>query len=200
MKCLMFVLSLLMSVGATLANGSPLDPQQMEAVVNDLKSLISHNYEDLELGRKLVTALQALQTAGGFHTELETEKFVRVINDELQSTSRDKHLLIRFDDDAMHSVGGDRAPSAHRPRMMMPSEDTHVFGRVAMLASDVAYMEILSFGCDNTSIEEVEAEFAKIDQAKALILDVRETPGGSPECVALISIFFFAYVPRLFSL
>jgi C-terminal processing protease CtpA/Prc len=70
-------------------------------------------------------------------------------------------------------------------------------GRVQMLPQHVGYLEVKNFATDN--VAEFERAIELLKDAKALILDLRQCPGGGPIGVRYLSTYLFSKPTHLVS-
>ena len=159
-----------------------LTADQRQVVIDSITSNLNRSYVFPEVAARMDADLHARAKRGEFDKVDDASEFARLVTQDLQAISHDKHLRVRTRaaDPVLGPAGSFGAPSS-------------IFGRSERMEGDVAYVEILSFGAPLE--DEVRAETSRVmsaaADAKALIIDIRSNGGGSPFIVALVSSYLF---------
>lgn len=165
---------------------SPL-PQRVEIqeVIEAITVTLRKNYIDAEVAQKMASTLAAHEKAGDYRMVRDTSAFADLVTAHLQAVSHDFHLRL----EVMPRPPVDSGPApgviALFRREMQLSNCT--FETVEMLPGNVGYLKLNSFPplADCRGI--AETSMAKLNDAAAIIFDVRYNGGGSPEMVALLA-------------
>jgi C-terminal processing protease CtpA/Prc len=83
------------------------------------------------------------------------------------------------------------APSAPEDRQVRGRRSNYGIQRIEVLAGNVGYMNLTAFFRPEEARDALVAAMALLRSADALILDMRENGGGSPDTVAFLSSYFF---------
>src|SRR2546430_2726146 len=70
-------------------------------------------------------------------------------------------------------------------------KDTFGLGRIEQLAGNVGYLELLRFSDPDWADQALAAAMDRINETKALIIDLRSNHGGSPAMGVLLPSYFF---------
>ncbi|WP_416864407.1 MAG: S41 family peptidase [Imperialibacter sp.] len=174
-KC--FYFSLLVAAFACDATPAP----HVESTVKALATALKDNYIYEDKAEQMSDHLLQRLREGKFDGEMTDEQLANLLHEEVRSVVDDKHLRIW-----LSSRG--RSVSNRREVPGYP----HGFGKAKMLADHIGYLEITGF---HNPISAFRADLTKqmtlLSGAKAVILDLRNNGGGSPEAVQLISSYFF---------
>ncbi len=163
----------------------PLDAHARADVVEAVARELTRGYVFPDVATRMGEELHARATRGEYDAITDPQAFARLLTEHLQGISHDKHLRVR--------VG---APPG--PQGADATTDVTPFGRVDRLEGGVAYVEIASFAYPPFRVrDEVARVMGGVADAPALILDVRENGGGSPELVALVASYLFGDEPVL---
>jgi C-terminal processing protease CtpA/Prc len=112
---------------------------------------------------------------GRFADTKDYGTFARALNEEALSVCHDKHLRIR-------TVNAARTSNSHG------HEGASI--EAEMLNGGIGFIEIHSF-MDPKAKELTDRAMKVVDGANALIIDIRENGGGSPEYVRYVCSYFF---------
>jgi C-terminal processing protease CtpA/Prc len=155
---------------------------QHEALVTELANNLKENYVFEEAANTMHDALLANLKEGKYNS-LEKEALAEALHEDLRAITNDKHLRIRY--------GSRRsAPSkfAGREIKNLPNG----MGEVEILEGNIGYLELTGFSNPNGSYR--NALMGKMEQlatTKAIIFDLRNNGGGSPEAVRLVTSYLF---------
>jgi C-terminal processing protease CtpA/Prc len=117
--------------------------------------------------------------------------FAELLTRQLQVVTRDKHLRVRV---APSGGSGARrgGPPSEEERLGAARAANYGFGRSEILPGNIGYLEIRGFGSwVNEARDTVARIMSKLADADALVIDLRQNGGGSPEAVAFVSSYLF---------
>ena len=139
-------------------------------------------------------AIRRHLAAGDYDRITSARAFAETLTRHLQEVTRDKHLRVRV-----------APPDAATGRPARPSPDERLraarasrygFGRAEILPGNIGYLELRSFGAWVPEARDTVARImSSLADADALIIDLRENGGGSPEAVAFVSSYLFGEEP-----
>ena len=179
--------SLVAGTAAAGQDNTTLTAEQRLVILDSIAGLLDRLYVFPDVASKMNADLRSRATRGEFDSVREPDAFARILTEQLQAISHDKHLRVR--------TGG---PAGRRPGTAggPPSAGGGAFGRTELLSGDVAYVEIRSFGYPPEAVRDVTRDvMTAAADARALIIDVRSNGGGSPHMVALVSSYLFGDEP-----
>lgn len=161
-------------------NQSPLYTELITDLANNLKENYVFEKEGIAMHDLLLSNLK-----NGKYQKIEKrEPLAEALHKDLRSVVDDKHLRVRY---------GNNRPSskfAGRTIKRLPNG----IGEVEILDGNIGYLELTGFTNPNSNYRKSLAEKAeKLYESKAIILDLRNNGGGSPESVRLISSYL---IPR----
>jgi C-terminal processing protease CtpA/Prc len=136
-------------------------------------------------------ALRAHLTSGVYDTVTSGRAFADLLTRQLQAVTRDKHLRVRV---APASGSGARrgGPPSAEEQLRAARTANYGFGRTEILEGNIGYVEIRGFGAwVSEARDTVGRIMSKLADTDALIIDLRENGGGSPQAVAFISSYLF---------
>lgn len=162
-----------------------LTADQRQVVIDSITSSLNRMYVFPDVATRMDADLRARARRGEFDDVSDASAFARLLTQDLQAISHDKHLRVR-----MRSTDPVNGPAGSF------GVQSSIFGRTERMAGDIAYVEILSFGAPPEEVrEETTRIMSAAADAKALIIDLRANGGGSPFTVALVSSYLFGAEP-----
>jgi hypothetical protein len=159
-------------------------------VIDDIVATLNKYYIDPNVGQKMADALLAHENAGDYRMVRDTSAFADVLTAHLQEVSHDFHLRV----EAMPMPAGPMPkPSPEvltRFREFMQSSNC-TFETVKILPHNIGYLKVNAFPPLSYCRDTAQASMAKLNDASAIIFDVRYNGGGSPGTVAFLASYLF---------
>jgi ketosteroid isomerase-like protein len=199
---------------------APLDARTME----QLKTIMTHLLETIyvlpEIGNRLARQLREKFEAGGYKEATTREQLADLLTRDLREWSNDRHLSVRYnpassesetilDPKAWEKQKASMSPPSARtgPRPRGPEldertaaklkEDKYHFRQAKTLAGNIGYIELAGFAPGEAAREKAAEVMATLAQSDAMIIDLRNCPGGSGELVEFLASYFFDAEPRV---
>jgi tetratricopeptide (TPR) repeat protein len=163
-----------------LSSDKPLDAQARAEVINRLAKQLRSKYVYPEVGEKMSVAVEKSAADGDYDSVDDVNDFASRLTDQLREICHDKHLRVR--------AGSPRNPG-NRPGRR--SDDNHGFVKVEMLPEGIGYLKFNFFSDEIAAQKTASAAMNFLAHSKALIFDLRENGGGSPEMIAYLSSYLF---------
>jgi hypothetical protein len=163
-------------------------------VVEQIATTIETNYFDAAKGDEISADLRRAAEAGNFDALNDPGDFASVLSRRLQSF--DPHFLVTWS--AEKAVIEGPIESQHRvPQGFDAFEHRTAYGfhAVEMLAGAIGYIDLRAFvdlpgSPESPARRTADAALELVRNAEAIILDLRNNPGGSPDMVGyLVSAF-----------
>jgi hypothetical protein len=168
-----------------------LDATTRERVIDGVATNLKEFYVYPEAAQKMVEALRARQKRGEFDGITNGYEFGGMLTKELQEVSHDKHLRVNYS--PLKLPPDDHGPSQEEEAQFrkMLGHSNCGFEKIEILPRNIGYLRFNMFAdatfCGPTAV----AAMNFLAHADAIIFDVRETGGGDPKMVALISSYLF---------
>jgi len=183
------VLTLLLACTLPVAAQTPaptLDAAEKRAVVEKAGELLTANYIFPDRAAEAKTRIDAALGAGDYDATAAPQAFAEKLTSDLQAVTHDKHMRVFFNAGPPPAPPGGAAPAAPPPRANAG------FVRVDRLKGNIGYIKLQGFppaaGPFAAAANQAMADLAGTD---ALIVDMRDNGGGSPDGVAYLCSFFF---------
>jgi hypothetical protein len=159
-------------------------------IASAIASLKQHHIDALE-AQKAADALFAHERQGDDDSATSTEEFTRLATKQMREATGDSQLELLYSLRAIpeRTPGPPAATSAaYRNEALRVNCG---FERVQILSHNVGYLKLNAFA--DTSVCQITAitAMAKVNDADALIFDLRDNRGGFPNMVSLIAAYLF---------
>jgi hypothetical protein len=150
-------------------------------------------YVSRETAKKMADAVRTRQKKGEYDSVTDGDSFAKMLTDNFQEVSHDKHLLVDFSPARIpeRPAGPPDAVAVARYRKDMEKMNCG-FDKVEILSGNVGYLKFDMFAdpeiCGPTAVAAMNF-LANVD---AIIFDLRENGGGDPKMIALVSTYLFS--------
>jgi hypothetical protein len=154
--------------------------------------VIEHGFVDADKGRVIASKLREQKIAG------DGRELADALTKAIQSIENDGHLNVRFD--PARAEEPLRSADELRTQLDTPMQMRRVPGGAApapegigeprLLEGNVGYLKLDLFPDPYAAGDAMQAALAKIQNADAVILDLRQNRGGSQPMVNLVSSYF----------
>jgi hypothetical protein len=162
---------------------SPLDAEARSAAIEQIIDILDEGYVFPKVAKKMAEALQGHLAAGKYDDVTSARVFASRVTDDLQAICNDRHLRV--------TVGG---MTRRMERRSDPAESARVnygFVRVERLPGNIGYVKLNMFHDSTEAQDTAAAALAFLAHCDALIFDLRDNGGGSPEMIKFISSYLF---------
>jgi retinol-binding protein 3 len=194
-------LMIVLSVVGLRAQSRPaaIDAIEKKAVVNAVADLLAKQYVFPETARKMGDLIRKNLKNGKYEKLADPQAFAMKLSADLQSVSHDRHLGIRYDPQAIlerRTPDEAKKKAAEEFRKKTERMDNHGFKEVKLLSGNVGYLKFNFFSSSQEAFPVAVGAMAFLANCDALIVDLRENGGGSPQMIQLLSSYFFSGDPR----
>jgi Peptidase family S41/N-terminal domain of Peptidase_S41 in eukaryotic IRBP len=167
------------------------------AVIAGVARLMDSLYVFPDVAKRIGDSLRAMFARGDYDRYGNGAGFARRLDSDVAAIAHDKHLRIRFSLPVIPARAAETAPpvppsaielAAFRRQM---GERNCGFRKAEQLDGNVGYLKLDSFRGAEVCEPTVAGAMAFVASSRALILDLRENGGGSPDMVALVASYLF---------
>ncbi|MGI8922672.1 MAG: S41 family peptidase [Fimbriimonadales bacterium] len=167
------------------------DARRAQTIDAALKQLTT-GYVSPAIAIKMEATIRARQKKGEYDRITSGNEFAKLLTQHLQETSKDKHLRVRCEPKGFPAESGGLRDLARRKETeQFERLVNHGFEKVERLQGNIGYMKFNGFMDPATGGDTVTAAMCFLSNTDAMIIDIRDNGGGSPEMVALICTYFF---------
>ena len=153
----------------------------LSAAIDSLIGVVRREYVDSTVAFAMAESLVRAQRDGVF-ANLTGESLARALTNHLYVLSHDRHIGVRFEPAAPASK---RPPEAERRAASVRQMNAGVRG-ADILPGNVGYLNLTAFFRRAEAEKTLAAAMRTLRDTDALIIDMRNNGGGSPETVALL--------------
>ncbi len=166
----------------------PVDASARAQVLDSLAARIQENYVFPEKGKEIARAIRQRAKSGDYARIGSSRELADSLTALLQRASHDKHLRMAFRNDPFpvagigeHATGPEQAAQAEQARV-------HNFGfeKVQRMPGNVGYVDLRNFIPGDEAIRTATAAMGFLSNTDAIIFDLRNNGGGSPEMIAFL--------------
>ena len=183
---------------STLA-GAELNRAELERVVDGARANLKEHYIDPVVAQKMADALVEHEKNGDDDTATDGRGFAELLTRQMREVSHDRHLEVLFSETPLP----EQAPTAEfdaRYRKAMEQANC-TFEPVKVLSHNIGYLKFNSFPDPSVCKAKAVAAMASLNDADAIVFDLRDNRGGHPTMVMLIAAYLFdhpeyIYTPR----
>jgi hypothetical protein len=179
--------------GASLADVNfKIDGAERARVIDGATKNLNEFYVFPEVAKKMEDGLRARQARGEYDSVTDGSAFARMLTDQLQDVSHDKHLRVDFSPVPMpeHPPGPNPDDDAQFRKQM--ERMNCGFERVELLPGNIGYVKFNMFADPEVCGPTAVAAMNFLAYVDAIIFDLRENGGGDPKMIALISTYLFS--------
>jgi hypothetical protein len=170
------------------APAAPLDAPAKATAIDAIAEALTAYYVFPETGEKMADMLRKNAAAGAYAGISTDAAFARKLTDDLRDICHDKHLAVRPGPVRAHG-GEDEAMTAEQLQGLR--RENFAFRRTEILPGNIGYVKFDGF----VGVKEAEPTAAAamnfVANCDALIFDLRENGGGSPEMINFICGYLF---------
>jgi tetratricopeptide (TPR) repeat protein len=182
---------------------SAAEPRQLAGVaevadrgdaLRQVDSLVEQYYALPDKAKEYAESFRKLWRSGVYDSLGDSRMFAAKVTADLREITKDRHFLFRVVEPS--DIGENAEGSLHHPvryYRLRVRENTG-FSRLEWLEGNVGLLEIRRFNSFSEAKEMMAAAMAFLANADAIILDIRENPGGSGD---YLSSFFLNHPTQL---
>lgn len=180
--------------GTALGQSAPLSHGAKVEVIERVGEMLAKRYVFPDVAARCIARLGEMTATEAFRDATDPDVFAAWLTDALRSVSHDKHLLVRVRAAAAKPApAGSELPSRERARQLSRGQQSNFgFERVERLEGNVGYLDLRSFAGPWDAQTTAVSAMGFLQNADAVIFDLRRNEGGSPGMVQFLSSYLFA--------
>lgn len=174
-----------------------IDAAMRASVIENIGRELNDAYVFAETAKKMEADLNQRLGNKEYDSIDSAQAFAVKLTTDLQAVSRDKHIRVRFSAEKIPARQERQEPSDEEKALDLWYNKRNNFGfeKIERLPGNIGYLNLLSFNGHIASGETLAAAMNFLSNTDALIIDLRQNGGGSPQMVALISSYLFGDKP-----
>ncbi len=193
---LVTVFFLTTQLAAREAKEMTMDSKTREAVIESVNRLIIERYVIRDIAQQLAEHLNTRYKNGSYDKLHSSSEFARALSVDLRESSNDNHFYIEYNPERAKLVTAEKSQSPGEiekaNKAMAEKEQLTNFGfkKVEILKGNVGYLDLDFFSHPDYAGETAVAAMNFLANSDAVIIDLRDTPGGEPTMVQMLSSYF----------
>ena len=167
-----------------------IDARERTAVLNALAKALRAEYLFPEVGEKMAQAIEARAMKKEYDSVTTSNALAEILTRQVQEISHDKHLRINHSADVL--------PQPHRPsedelarQRELERRNNYGFDKAEHLPGNVGLLSFRGFRVGQEAFDKAVAAMNFLSDSDALIIDLRQNGGGTPDMVTLITSYLF---------
>ena len=188
------------SVGRLQAQNAPpdrvIDTRTRTAVIDDALAALNESYVYPDVAKQMEDAIRARQQRGEYEAVTSARRLAELLTEHLREVSGDLHLQVNLIPSGPAPGPPPPGPSGagrtmEERRRADASRRNFGFARVERLEGNIGYIDLRGFMPPEIASETAAAAMTFLGGTDAIIFDVRQNGGGSPEMVAFLTSYLF---------
>jgi hypothetical protein len=176
-----------------------LDAAERKRVIDGAIANLKRHYIYPDAARKIASALLAHQNHGDYDTLTDGLEFAELLSTQMRDLSQDMHLdLIYSQRPLPDSPPAPTPEGAARYREAMQLSNC-TFEKAEILPHNIGYLKLNSFPDPSVCAATATAAMAKVNNADAIIFDLRDNRGGFPGMVMQIAAYLFDHPEYMYN-
>ena len=171
--------------------------EEKKQVLDSITSILERDYVFPEVALEMNAFVKKRFNEGAYKKINDPFAFGQILTSDLQQVSKDKHLRVRFEPENIANrrnaaVSESDSIRLAQSRLKQARSENYGFKKVEILEGNIGYLELTAcFGVDEEAGATAQAAMNLLSNADALIIDLRQNGGGSPQMIQLISSYLF---------
>jgi len=179
------------AVNSAVGAAMKLDTAQRQLVIDGAIANVKAHYVDRDVAQKVAEALRAHEKNGADNAATDGAAFADLLTRQMRGVSHDMHLVTVYSEAKIPDRQQQPAPE-ELPRYRTAMEQVNcTFEKVEILPHNIGYLKLNSFPDPSVCESTATSAMASLNQADAIIFDLRDNTGGYPKMVALIAAYLF---------
>ncbi len=184
---------------ASAVQNENLNAAERQRVVDAAIANLKQHYIYPDVAQKMADALLAHAKSGDDDAMTDGKTFAKRLTTQMRDVSHDMHLELVYSEAPLPQRPAEPTPeSLARFRKSMEQQNC-MFEKVEILPHNIGYLKLNFFPDTSVCQATATAAMASLNNADAVIFDLRDNRGGFPDMVALISSYLFDYPEYLYN-
>ena len=168
-----------------------LDLAERQRVIDAAIANLRQHYAYPDVAQKMADALLAHEKSGDDDAVTDGGAFANLLTKQMRDVSPDRHLVLVYSQDPLpQNPAGPTAQDLARYRKALEQQNC-TFDKVEILPRNIGYLKLNSFPDPSVCRHTATAAMASLNNADAIIFDLRDNRGGEPAMVALMASYLF---------
>ncbi len=193
------IIILLVSHNIYAQESEQVSAKEQKEVIESIAQLLEEKYVFPEMGKKMADQLKRNLKKGKYKKYQDPIAFQDVLTKDMVTISKDKHFRTVFNPKGIaeqkQAVTPEDEQKLHDQMVERNSMGNFGFNEVKILDGNIGYLDLRSFQGTDYAGETAVAAMNFLSHADAIIIDLRQNGGGSPQMIQLITSYLFDAEP-----
>lgn len=189
--------SILLLAAITMPGQGTLTADLKNQTIDQLEASLRERYVIPDIAEKAIKSVREKQKAGAYDKAADGTEFAKLLSTHLNAVCKDAHLNVRYSATPLPARQNRNQPSAEeiaRAEKSVRLANSY-FEKVERLAGNIGYLKFNGFTNGVEMSRQCKAAFDFLADTDALIIDIRQNGGGSPDGVRHICSYLFSEEP-----
>lgn len=168
------------------------DTAERQRVIDTANANLKQHYFDHAAAQEMANALLAHTKKGDDNAVQTGAAFAALLTTQIREVSHDQHLEVVYSRNVLPSNPSmTMSPEALASYRHVMEQSNCTFEKVEVLPHNIGYLKLNSFPDPSVCESTATAAMARLNNANAIIFDLRDNRGGSGDMVALLAAYLF---------
>jgi hypothetical protein len=167
----------------------------IEGAITNLKA----HYIDRDAAQEIAEALRKHQQRGDDDAPMDGGAFAGLLTSQMRDVAHDMHLVLVYSREPLSDHRVEATPEVLARYRAELQQDNCTFKRVEILPGNLGYLKFDSFPDPSICQSTAAAAMASLNEADAIIFDLRDNRGGEPAMVMLIAAYLFDHPEYMYN-
>ncbi|HTQ97490.1 MAG TPA: S41 family peptidase, partial [Candidatus Acidoferrum sp.] len=169
----------------------PLDAAERQRIISSLAENLKQHYADRAAAQKTADLFLAREKRGEYDDISDRPMLAAVMTQELRDATNDRDLSLDYFSKPLPQQSQTPLPEVRAQYREAMKQQNCTFEKVDLLPRNIGYLKLNSFPEPEVCRVAAMAAMTYINHADAVIFDLRDNRGGSPEMVQLLGSYLF---------
>jgi hypothetical protein len=176
------------------SNTAQVDTAERQRVIETAAANLKQHYFDHAAAQEMANALLAHAKNGDDNAAPTGAAFAALLTTQMREISHDPHLEVIYSPNVLPSNPSmTMSPETLANYRHIMEQSNCTFEKVEVLPHNIGYLKLNSFPDPSVCESTATAAMARLNNANAIIFDLRDNRGGSGEMVSLLAAYLFEY-------
>jgi len=201
MKNVLALTLLMLYVVFPLLAQEEVDEQEKRTLIQEIAQILEDNYVFPDKAKAMSELILQASNKGKYAGLSDPQLLAQQLTDDLQSISHDRHLRVLYEPERILRAQQSTTPADSLKRQQAYQqwlkETNYGFKEVEILPGNIGYLNITRFSEPELASAKADAMIELLKDTDAIIFDLRQNGGGTPQMVQYIISYFFSGDPFL---
>jgi len=167
------------------------DPAQRNRIVDSAIANLKEHYFDRAAAQKMADALAIHEKRGDYDAVPDPAAFAALVTQHMREVNPDRHLSFDYFQEPLPPQPAAQTVQVSPQYREAMKQQNCTFEKVELLPHNIGYLKLNSFPDPEVCRVAAMAAMTYVNHADAVIFDLRDNRGGSPEMVQLFGAYLF---------